>query len=87
MSDFFEGLAARSSGAATALRPRTASAYETQAPDVVEIEEELTPATSTEDTPTVNVAPERPAIANRAEPIVVRDVVLPRAETPEAPSR
>ena len=38
MSDFFEGLAARSSGAATALRPRLASAYETR--DALEIIEE-----------------------------------------------
>ena len=44
MSDFFENLAARSIGAATALRPRLASHYEARQGDGLEVLEEVAPA-------------------------------------------
>lgn len=86
MSDYFEGLAARGSGAATALRPRVMSAYETR--DAMEVVEEA---------PSIAMrggevrAAERPGLASPGEPaapadrVVVRDVVLTRTETRETP--
>ena len=44
MSDFFENLAARSIGAATALRPRLPSHYEARQGDGLEVLEEVAPA-------------------------------------------
>lgn len=98
MSDFFEGLAARSSGAATALRPRVASAYETHdAAEVTSVATSEVPATMS----AAAAAPPSPSSQPRdarvagpppagapAEPperVLVRNVVLTRNETREAP--
>jgi len=97
MSDFFEGLAARNSGAATALRPRVASAYETGdagelASEVVhEVPATMSAATAVPPSPPSSprepVATAAPA-GTPAEPperLLVRNVVLTRNETREAP--
>jgi hypothetical protein len=96
MSDFFEGLAARNSGAATALRPRVASAYETRdAGDVaseVASEAAMTHASAVPPSPPsppreIRVVEHEPvdAPAEPPERVVVRNVVLTRAETDDAP--
>jgi hypothetical protein len=82
MSDFFEGLAARSSGAATALRPRVASAFETLSGERFEPMEEVaatiatSPATShgmeTRDAGTVTHAP----VAHDAGPAPAEQVAM-----------
>lgn len=96
MSDLFETLAARSSGATSTLRPRLASQYESRPSELAEIIEEtpavardardpMEPRMSARRAPTLP-EPDTPSEPrSHREPIVIRDVVLETVPAPADP--